>query len=195
MGKIVDITGKRFGKLVAIRPIGTNGKSRMIQWECSCDCGKRKVIDGGTLRNGDTKSCGCEQYNISSRKARSAKLTKPKEIAVSTNFYHRLKQSANARKIELRLSLEEAYKMALKNCHYCNSIPMRKFDVSVLGEERIVYLNGIDRVDSAGTYTKENCVPCCPTCNTMKNSLSKKDFIDHVNRIINWTNREGVLVC
>ena len=37
--RVINITGKRFTRLVAIRPIGkTNG--RLIIWECQCDCGK-----------------------------------------------------------------------------------------------------------------------------------------------------------
>ena len=53
-----DITGQRFGKLVAIRPVGVN-KSRSIAWESKCDCGNTVKVDGSKLRFGHTKSCGC----------------------------------------------------------------------------------------------------------------------------------------
>lgn len=53
-----DITGQRFGKLVAIKPtdkrIGTN-----VVWELKCDCGNITYADTGNLGSGRTRSCGC----------------------------------------------------------------------------------------------------------------------------------------
>ena len=52
----LDLTGQRFGRLVALEPTYKNGKTA---WVCKCDCGVEKVIDTSHLRQGDTKSCGC----------------------------------------------------------------------------------------------------------------------------------------
>jgi hypothetical protein len=61
MGKIIDLTGQRFGKLMVIelakKPEGNKNSSSF--WLCRCDCGKEKVIDGHSLRRGSSKSCGC----------------------------------------------------------------------------------------------------------------------------------------
>lgn len=57
--RIVDLTGKRFGKLLVVGLAG-KGKSG-ITWDCICDCGKRRPVTGQGLRSGDTKSCGCMQ--------------------------------------------------------------------------------------------------------------------------------------
>lgn len=52
-----DIRGKRFGKLTAIRiHKRINGR---IYWICSCECGRRKSIDGHRLRLGRISNCGC----------------------------------------------------------------------------------------------------------------------------------------
>ena len=53
--KAKDLTGQRFGKLVAIKRV-EGGSSR---WLCQCDCGTEKVIYSTNLVNGVTKSCGC----------------------------------------------------------------------------------------------------------------------------------------
>ncbi|MEN8075755.1 AP2 domain-containing protein [Clostridioides difficile] len=55
--KFTDITGKRFGRLVAIERVGSQHKSPL--WKCKCDCGN--IIDASLqkLNTGDTKSCGC----------------------------------------------------------------------------------------------------------------------------------------
>lgn len=58
MGKIKDITGQRFGKLMVTR-ITDKRYNRQIVWECICDCGNICEIPGGSLRSGHTQSCGC----------------------------------------------------------------------------------------------------------------------------------------
>ena len=54
----VDITGRRYGKLTAIRPTEQRAGS-FIVWECLCDCGNTAFVSGNNLRTGNTKSCGC----------------------------------------------------------------------------------------------------------------------------------------
>lgn len=57
-----DLTGMRFGKLVAIEPAGKN-KFGNYQWLCKCDCGSEIIALSGNLLKGNTKSCGCIQKN------------------------------------------------------------------------------------------------------------------------------------
>ena len=56
----LDLTGKRYGRLVVIEFVGTlpNDKSVSL-WKCKCDCGNEKIIKIGSLQSGATKSCGC----------------------------------------------------------------------------------------------------------------------------------------
>lgn len=69
---IKDITGQRFGKLVAIKPLYQNSKKNWI-WEFKCDCGNIVELPSGYVLNGHTQSCGC--YSIEQTKKRnSAKL-------------------------------------------------------------------------------------------------------------------------
>ena len=58
MGKALDLTGQKFGRLTAIRKTDKR-KNKSIVWECLCDCGKICQIDAGSLKAGRTKSCGC----------------------------------------------------------------------------------------------------------------------------------------
>lgn len=57
--KRIDITGKRFGRLVVKKYYET--RDGIAYWECICDCdnSKSKIINGSNLRKGYTKSCGC----------------------------------------------------------------------------------------------------------------------------------------
>lgn len=56
----IDLTGQRFGKLVAMYPI-YNTEGKHTKWHCKCDCGNECDIDMGNLRAGKSKSCGCTQ--------------------------------------------------------------------------------------------------------------------------------------
>lgn len=58
MGKLIDITGKRFGRLVITEYIGQDNKRRSL-WKCQCDCGGEIIVPKCNLINGNTKSCGC----------------------------------------------------------------------------------------------------------------------------------------
>ena len=58
MGKFVDLTGKRFGRLIVLKRNGL-AKDKCILWECQCDCGNITLVRGNNLKNGTTKSCGC----------------------------------------------------------------------------------------------------------------------------------------
>lgn len=58
MGKFQDLTGQRFGRLVAIKPIGKSKKSGTI-WECQCDCGNTVNQPINKLVFDRVKSCGC----------------------------------------------------------------------------------------------------------------------------------------
>ena len=53
MGKFQDLTGIRFGRLVATKYLGNS------RWECQCDCGKTTNVAAKDLKNLHTRSCGC----------------------------------------------------------------------------------------------------------------------------------------
>lgn len=62
MGKLIDLTGMKFGRLAVISLEGTNANKRRL-WFCRCDCGKEKMINGPSLRNGGISSCGCSRVH------------------------------------------------------------------------------------------------------------------------------------
>ena len=58
MPKKQDLTGMRFGRLVAIEPVG-QAKNRSVLWRCKCDCGGERIVTQGNLHMGSVRSCGC----------------------------------------------------------------------------------------------------------------------------------------
>lgn len=61
-GQYIDITGQRFGRLVAVE-ISPRGQGTRTMWKCKCDCGNTTVASISNLRNGHTQSCGCLQIS------------------------------------------------------------------------------------------------------------------------------------
>lgn len=57
-GRIKNLTGKRFGKLVASKCVGKDRHNNAV-WLCRCDCGREKTVASRSLVSGNTRSCGC----------------------------------------------------------------------------------------------------------------------------------------
>jgi hypothetical protein len=61
MRKIIDgMVGKRFGRLT-VKGLSKRSESGHTYWVCKCKCGKIVEVLGSSLRNENTKSCGCLQ--------------------------------------------------------------------------------------------------------------------------------------
>lgn len=60
MGKFIDLTGQKYGRLLVIDRAGLD-KHGKITWLCRCECGKVTTISGNSLRTGNTKTCGCSR--------------------------------------------------------------------------------------------------------------------------------------
>ncbi|WP_051464075.1 AP2 domain-containing protein [Lacrimispora indolis] len=58
MRQVRDLTGQRFGRLVAKYPTDKRLGTSVI-WHCACDCGKSCEVAAVNLLAGTTKSCGC----------------------------------------------------------------------------------------------------------------------------------------
>jgi hypothetical protein len=59
----INITGKRFGRLIATSEAGTKGARRF--WNVKCDCGGETVARLTHLQSGATTSCGCHRTEVS----------------------------------------------------------------------------------------------------------------------------------
>lgn len=101
----MDLTGQRFGRLTVLHRAGNDFGGR-AQWSVECDCGTRKVVRGGSLKDGRTKSCGC--YNIESRKARVGALNPRWKGGRNVNGHGYVEVRRNGkRKLEHRLVMEQ----------------------------------------------------------------------------------------
>lgn len=63
MGAPIDLSGQRFGKVIALEPTKRRKPNGEVLWKCQCDCGTFFYTGTGTLRYGSTQSCGCSRLN------------------------------------------------------------------------------------------------------------------------------------
>ena len=68
MGKLIDLTGQKFGHLLVIERDFSSTKN--AQWKCKCDCGKEVIKRSQGLRNGESTCCdkNCIYYNKTTKK-------------------------------------------------------------------------------------------------------------------------------
>lgn len=60
MGKLIDLSGRRFGKLEVLERAPNKGTQ--TYWLCKCSaCGSETAIQARHLRGGHASSCGCEK--------------------------------------------------------------------------------------------------------------------------------------
>lgn len=65
MGKFEDLTGQKFGRLLVVnRAPNKNGRTC---WNCLCDCGNEVAVISKSLKDGNTKSCGCLHRELASK--------------------------------------------------------------------------------------------------------------------------------
>ena len=58
---VKDISGQKFGSWTVIRR-DEETQARHARWICKCECGVERSVIGSNLKNGDSKSCGCNSY-------------------------------------------------------------------------------------------------------------------------------------
>lgn len=87
----------------------------------------------------------------------------------------RCKYGATERNIEINLTEENVSDMSDNECYICGHISSDND------------YNGIDRINSDGSYSIDNCKSCCSTCNYLKNDLSLPDFLIQIIKIVTFT--------
>lgn len=84
-------------------------------------------------------------------------------------YYDRyLRYTEKRRGIKFLMSREKFDELWAQPCSYCGA--------------RIETI-GIDRLNSSGDYTDDNVVPCCPTCNKMKLTMTVEQFVKKCAKI------------
>lgn len=92
MPKKLDLTGMRFGRLVALEEDPVRSSNGHIRWKCVCDCGNYKTVDSSHLKRGLIRSCGCLLIETTQQRNRETKRTHGQRNTRLYSIWHSLKQ-------------------------------------------------------------------------------------------------------
>ena len=155
MGQFIDLTGKRFGRLVVLYKAESRTDSSghpRIYYHCRCDCGVEKDILGGSLSKGQVKSCGCIQreYAKSGDSKRTHGMTGTRLHRIWKNIHTRCYNQKNPK-------YQRYGGRGIKVCdEWIGENGFQNFyDWSLASgyQEDLT----IDRIDNDGNYCPENC--------------------------------------
>lgn len=143
MPKILNLTGRRFSRLVALQPSGAR-RQRSIEWECMCDCGTLTKVASSKLVSGETRSCGCIRAEIHTTHAMSSTL----EYRIWSQMKERCYNPNNSR-------WPTHGRRGIKVCdRWRNSFENFIADMGARQSQGL----SIERLDNDGDYTPQNCI-------------------------------------
>lgn len=143
MGRAIDISGKRFGRLLVLNRQGV--KSAQIAWLCICCCGNRLVVPGRDIRSGHTRSCGCLRRETSASRQTTHGASETEEFKIWTSMKTRC-ENENA-------SGYAAY--GARGVQVCAAWQRFKVFLADMGF-RPSKAHTLDRIDPAGHYEPGN---------------------------------------
>lgn len=171
-----DLTGQRFGKLVALERV--NEERRGFLWKCQCECGKLAEVKSYSLLNGHTRSCGClVSGGVLVRNLNAGE-------AQVRDIFRGYVTSAKRRDLPWALSLDQLRELVLRPCHYCGAPPSNLQKGSRGNSRKSLLYNGIDRRDNKQGYLSDNVVTCCPRCNWAKQDASEEVFLSWLEALV-----------
>jgi hypothetical protein len=161
----LDITGQRFGRLVAVERIGSSSRGRSL-WLFQCDCGTTVERETANLRRSKNPSCGCFKPGWLNKGRTPASKTH----GLSRTRIHKIWSN---RKNRCRNSADYRYRdYGGRGIGVCD-----EWASSLEAFASWAFANGyradlqIDRIDNDAGYSPENCRWVTPSEN-MRNQRS-----------------------
>lgn len=187
-----DISGNRYGRLVAISYHHFSAKQRQTFWLCQCDCGRKVIVGKSHLKDGHTKSCGCLQREVSSK------------VTSARNYKH---GHTNERLYKIWTSIKtrchnERSKgfcdyggRGIKMCDEWNDYESFRTWAFANGYDELAErgVTTIDRIDVNGNYCPENCrFISIAEQNRNKRTVRKFEYNGNIYTIPGFANKIGM---
>lgn len=191
----INLTGKRFGRLTVLEWVPSERGD--AHWLCRCDCGTEKVVNGKSLRDGHSKSCGCYQREEVSQRMRN--LTQ-EEKDKRARYSHRMSYSR----------IYRIYAGMKARCYSPGTTHYAHYGgrgITICDEWLEDFMNfynwamangyedhlSIDRIDVNGNYCPENCrwATQKEQCNNRRQNRFLK-FNGETHTVKEWADITGI---
>jgi hypothetical protein len=184
--KYTKYIGQKFGKL-KVTKVNLSGlrknRSKIYSFSCVCDCGKETEKECSSVIRGSTTSCGCRRDQYEKTKGKNnIKFNGHEEI--SGKYWAVLKQSSKLRKHKFDITIEEAWNLFVlqdRKCFYTKQ--KLSFPISSRTRDWQEFTASLDRIDSAGGYTKDNVQWVHKDINLMKQRYTSEYFVHLCNLV------------
>ncbi len=151
MGKLIDLTGQRFGRLTVVQRAGTSKQGRAL-WLCRCTCGKETVVLSSSLRRGATQSCGCIHSEMLHNRITAQNTTHGGKGTRLYRIWHGMKQRCyNPKSDHYNLYGGRGISVCAEWLH--DFATFQKWAVSHGYQDDLT----IDRIDNDKGYSPDNC--------------------------------------
>lgn len=184
-GRTKDISGERFGRLIAERfvekrPVGTTTKPF---WSCKCDCGNTLIVSANSLASGNTRSCGCLAKENAGSQVRTHGMSRSTEYVSWCGMVRRCEKT----------TCEDYPGYGGRGITVC--LRWRKSFADFLADMGLKPSRGlsIERLDVNGNYEPGNCIWATPTQQARNKRNSR--IIEHNGTsltLAEWAERLGL---
>ena len=157
MGRFIDLTGQKFGRLTVIeRDIERDnirkaeGKKPKTYWFCKCECGNITSVESVSLRSGATTSCGCygKEQRLKAQTKHGLSGTRIKRI-----YYNMLSRCYNPKTPKFKNHGGRGIKVCDEWLGENGFINFVNWAMSNGYDEELT----LDRIDNDGDYSPDNC--------------------------------------
>ena len=150
-----------------------------VVWECQCDCGNTRWIQGNELTN-PNKCFQCAKCAAKERGAVQAERN-GKVGNLNLTRYTKLQRSAESRNIPFEVSIEYLWNLFKSQNQVC----------AITGD----YIDSIeeaslDRVDSQGSYSEGNVQWVTYRANVSKHTMSMNELYEFCQKVLNYANQQ-----
>lgn len=155
MGKLIDMVGKKYGRLTIVSRADNDGTR--ASWNCICDCGNTTTLTGKNIRNGHTKSCGCYRKEVTAPSQGKAN-TKHGQSRTKgyARFHSRIREIAEIKQRPKWADMDkirEIYVNRPDGYHVDHIIPLRgKFVSGLHVENNLQYLPAKENMRKHNSY-------------------------------------------